>query len=652
MIRLHSPKTDFLFLAYINNYVPAGWKLWAMVFKAIAEGHYDDLHTKLEEGDVELVDDVSFSTSISGLYQETCCDARQELPSSFRDLPYEERQKVLFGLKIVAEDIIDSFNAAKPLLPDDCPEMGHFESVVRNCRVVVSLGEKEWNGGEDKVPPLEYEYFGSEMQKALHELVNGVCIEEIDCNTFGHILECDNEYYYDRLLDVEDIKIGDEIFSIPGNIESVWEDYSDSKIVPVAGFGMAMYALLLHMISMRQSVGEAPQVYNGEIVQDEPWEQKFRGRIDWNKNGYSLEEESWKDAYLSPDHEPPAYEIEQYSSELLSMLCGRRVFEETFSEVNFEDIIDAPGDFSIGFEQYKFIHDNGDRLQSLYDLLVQETEFLYANLEKIADCFKGKSRAEDMRMASKWRLEEKNKNSEHIHVAYPSSAGIHHEAVQRILFERYGLAYEHLEGQPFIYAELVEEYIQRCIVQDERLKAEISRARRDSHIPEAKTEQISATAEKDKVVNETIRKLQDRKIIDADCNILLKKEGGKYYKTTELTNFLVRNEIVVPSKGWVSAIISLKVMTRYDFKVDGHFKEEFYRERTGLHKALRWCSKELDWSAFIDVFRLQGNKLKDTDLHYYFTSNNEERERILAGIVRKYDQSDNATSHKAISTRG
>lgn len=657
MIQRHSPKTDSVFSEQVDSYVPANWKLWALVFKAIAEGHYDSLHAPLDEAEVELLDDVSFGSSIDALYQETCCKVRLEIPSSFRGLDYEERQK----LQIVAGDIIDSFNAAKPLLPDDCPEIKRFETVVRNCRFVVSLGNVDRDWKEGLFPRCEYEFFGRAMLEAMHKLANGVCIEEIDYETFVHALECDGEVCYDRWLDIQTVDIGDEVFQFPGKVETVLEDYSDSKIVPVAGFGMAMYALLLHLSSMRQLVGETQTAHNGISFQSrQPWEQLFQGRIDWNKNNYELENESWKDAYLSDDLDPPTYEIEQQSSDLLSMLCGRRVFRETFKSVNFEDIVDTKGDFPIGFDQYKFIHDNGDRLQSLYHLLVQETEFLYANLQKIVSCFVGKSRAEEMRRYSQWRFDEKRKNNENIHFAYSSSESIRHETVQRFLFERSGLAYDQLDGQPIIYAELVEEYIQSCIVQDERLKSEISRAQRDSSIQGTGMEHSSVAAEKkedekekskrekaEKLKKEAIQKLQDRMIIDADCNILLKKKGGKYYKTTELTNFLVLNEIVVPSNGWAAAVACLKAVTAHDYQVDGHFKEAFFRERTGLHKALGWCSRQLDWSAFKDVFCLQNEKMSALRLHHFFTNNNEERERIIIYLVKKYDGAHDGKPHKA-----
>lgn len=647
MIHRPSPKTDFVFSEQVNRHVPASWKLWALVFKAIADGHYDDMHAVLNELDVEMEKDTSFESSINGLYLETCCDARLELPSSFRDLYYEDRQKVLSGLLIVAKDIIDNYNAAKSLLPDSCPEMKQFETVVRNCQFVVNLGKGDWDEKDGQLRCLEYEYFGSAKLKALYELVNGVCIEDIDCETFGHILECDGVICYDRWLDVQTVDIGDEVIQFPGNVETVWEDYSDSKIVPMAGFGMAMYAFMLHLISMRQSVGEAPEVHNGKIFRSsQPWEKLFQERIDWKKNGYDLEEESWKEAYLSEDLEPPTYEIEQRSSDLLSMLCGRRVFRETFKSVNFEDIVDTKGDFPIGFDQYKFIHDNGDRLQSLYHLLVQETEFLYSNLQKIVSCFVGKSRAEEMRRYSQWRFDEKRKNNENIHFAYSSSESIRHETVQRFLFERSGLAYDHLDGQPIIYDDIVEVYIKRCIVQDERLKADIDRAQRDSDIKGVETEHVSVKVVRDGALYDTIRKLQDRKIIDADCNILPKKEGSRYYRTTELTNYLVRNKIVVPSDGWAKIVADLKAeRSQYNYKEDGHFTEDFYRERKGLHQSIGWCYKKLNWEAFNEVFRLEEEQLKDTDLHYYFTSNNEERERILAGIVREYDRPNDKDSH-------
>ncbi len=648
MISRKSSETGCAFTERVNEYVPASWKLWALVFKSIAAGHYDDMHSELEAVDVELVDDVSFNSSIYQLYQESCLDATIGLPSKFRYLYWEERDEILFAIKLVAEDILESYNEAKSRFPADCPELDYFNEVIKNCELIIKLCRQDWEEDE-QAHYATSAYFNTDHLKSLYELVNGICIEDIDFKTFYHVLNCDGEYHYTRYDKVETIEYDGEVYHIPdGDWEEVWEDYSDNKIIPISGFGMAMYALELILISNRHSYNEEPSIYNSEVVYPETWEQQFQSRIDWRKNDFDLEENSWKTAYIVDDPEPPTYDIEQKSSDWLSMLCGRRVFRGVFTSDNFEEIIAQQDSFPIGFEQYQFIHEHADRLNELYGLLVKETEFLYTNIQRITDCFDNKYQAESMQGHASWRSIEKQKNNTRIHFIYSSLDSIHPETVQRILFERSGFAYDNLMNLPIIYSELVEEYIKCCIVQDERLKVEIRRAIVDSSMRETESKLASERGEHDDARYNAIRRLQKANIIDKDCNVLPKKEGGKYFKTTELTNFLVQNELVIPKDGWIGLLSMMKTL-----KVDGdkktpsgHIREEYYRY--DLHKDLGWCSKQLNWSAFIDVFYLQGEKLGAASLHHYFTSNNDERERIITYMLKKYDKPMGETAHATI----
>jgi len=648
MISRKSAETGCAFTERVNEYVPASWKLWALVFKSIAAGHYDDMHSELEAVDVELVDDVSFNSSIYQLYQETCLDAKTDLPSKFRCLYREERDEILFAIKRVTEDILDGYNEAKTRFPADCPELDYFNEVIKNCELIIKLCQQDWEEDEQAYHATS-EYFNTDHLKSLHELVNGVCIEEIDFKTFNHVMNCDGEYYYTRYDEIETYEYNGEVYHIPqGNWEEVWEDYSDSKIVPISGFAMAMYALVLILISNRHNYNEEPSIYNGEVVYPETWEQQFKSRIDWKKNEFDLEEDSWKTAYIVDNPEPPTYDIEQKASDWLGMLCGRRVFRGVFTSANFEEIIVPRDSFPIGFEQYQFIHDNPDRLNELYGLLVEETEFLYTNIQKIADCFDNKYRAESMQEYASWRSVEKQKNNTRIHLIYSSLDSIHPETIQRILFERSGFAYDNLTNLPIIYSEIVEDYIKCCIVQDERLKVEIKRAIVDSSMRETESKLASERGEHDDARYSAIRRLQKANIIDKDCNVLPKKEGGKYFKTTELTNFLVRNELVVPKDGWTGMLSMLKSLKVDGDKktLSGHLRDEYYRY--DLHKHLGWCSKQLSWSAFIDAFYLQGEKLGEASLHHYFTSNNDERERIITYMLKKYDKPMGETAHTTI----
>ena len=597
------------------------------------------MHSEIEKIDVDLVDNLSFNSSIEQLYQETCCDTTTELPHGFRDLYFEDRCEVLSALNRVAEDIIENYQVAKPLLPAECPELRYFEAVIKNCEVILSLSQHNWSE-EDLEYSDKNQYFDIVRLNFWHKIINGRCIEDIDFNTFSHVLDCDNEYFYTKYDSVETIKYDGTVYCIPDGIgEGVCENYTDCKITPVHGFGMAMYALLLRLISDRYNGHAEPSIIDGEIFYPDTWEQLFRRRIDW-KNGYDLEEDSWKVAYLSSNPEPPTIEIEEGQAELLSSLCGRRVFKDIFSSANFPDIVSSSDDFLIGFDQYLFIHDNSDKLERIYNLLVKETEFLYTNIQRITECFENKYQAETMQNYSTWRAEEKRKNNERLHFIYSSLDSIHYATVQRLLFERSGFAYDHLTNQPIIYSEVVEEYIKRCIVQDEHFKLEIGRAIKDFLMQSSESKQAHEKVEEDQAVYEAVRRLQNAYIIDEGRNILLKKEGGKYYKTTELTNYLTRNEFVVPEGGWESFISSdyfqQDVIDGNNKWPDGRIREEFYKYQ--LHKVLGKITKKFVWTTFKNKFLLQGQKLDVSRLQYYFNSNNEEKERIIANLLRKYSR--------------
>ena len=638
MITRKSAKTDTLFTDKTNEFVPDSWKLWSLIFKSIANGHYDEMNSDLEADTIPMVEDVSFHSSIEQLYYETCCDVRAKLPSEFRDLYGEERNSVLYALRRLAQDILDSFSEAKKKLEADCSEMKIFETVASNCAIILRIIGKDWYMSEDEYVE-KYRCFNSLDVESWYKKVNGVLIEDISYNTFRHVLDCDCDF---------------DVYSCE-TIER--EDYSNDKITPLAGFGMAMYAFILVLISNRYADDE-PYISDGEIYYPEPWEFFFEGRIDWKKNGYALEEDSWKEAYLSSSSKPPKCDVDQESSDLLFLFCGRRVFGELLSSDNFNDIITATAPFVVGYDNCHYIHNSQrDELERIYALLRKETEYLYDNIHEMAGCFENRYHAESIQKGSKWRSDEKLKNNTRIHYLYTLLDNIHPKTIQRLIYERSGFAYDHLENQPIIYREIVEDYIKKCIVHNEQLKLELIRALSECSIPSVRFEPAKKSLETNQSIRDVCHRLYDSHIIDEHNNILPKNEGGTYFKTTELTNFLVQNEIVLPLCGWSAfvsdsgnnsikwAVLSEKERKEY---MDGneHLNEMFYREY--LRKHLKDITKELNWTAFSGLFSLRGEKLKSDRLHYYFTNNNDERVRIIGNLLKKYDKPTSEVAHVPI----
>lgn len=631
ILRKSSDTEHPVFTEGVNTFVPASWKLWPLVFKGIASGHYDEMNSDLEVGTVPMVDNISFQSSIEQLYFESCCDVRAELPSGFREISGEDRHDVVNALRIVAQDIIDSFSEAKIKLAADCGEMKVFEKVVSNCRIVLSITDEDWDVSDFEYAE-KYRYFNSVYVESWHQKVNGVLIEDISYNTFRHVLDCDDYF------DVHNYETN--------SLER--EDYSSDKITPLAGFGMAMYAFILVLMNHRYADDE-PFISDDEIHYPEPWEFFFESRIDWKKNGYNLEEDSWKMAYLSLGADPPKCDVEQESLDLLFWFCGRSVFREVFSSDNFNDIITSKGPFVVGYDYYHYIHNlQRNELERIYALLRKETDYLYDNIHRIAGCFENWYHADSIQKHSKWRFEEKIKNNTHINFLYSSLDSIHPKTIQRLLYERSGLAYEHLDNQPIIYSEIVENYIKDCIVHNEKLKLELIRALSECSIRNVGYAPSIRSLDGNQSILKACQKLQEARIIDENNNILPKKEGGTYYKTTELTNFLVRNEIVVPSCGWSAFVsdsednnsVKWALLSGPEKKEcldeEQHLNEEYYKYY--LRKHLKAITKQLDWTEFSELFLLQGEKLKSDRLHYFFTSNNDERARIITNLLRKYDK--------------
>lgn len=100
-----------------NSLVPPSWKLCALVFKAIAEGHLSELESQVLPSSEEdilngSIQDETFSDAVLGLYIELCEDVRRALPTEIRSL--DNPRHLLEELREIAQSIIDEYNKSLP----------------------------------------------------------------------------------------------------------------------------------------------------------------------------------------------------------------------------------------------------------------------------------------------------------------------------------------------------------------------------------------------------------------------------------------------------------------------------------------------------------------------------------------------------------
>lgn len=589
-------------------YIPTGWKLWALLFRSISSGHYQDLHTK-DTGSY------SFESAVNSLFKETCCTAKRAFPASLRDLPLEDRHTVLDAIETIAQEILDYYKKAEPKLPDGCKELKYFDKVRKNCELIVTISNN-W-----KIYDLEHDfsttrYFGIERLKAWYDAVNGKCIESIDFSTFSTVLTS-----YDLSFDFD---------------EGEWIDYENMSITPLKEFGMAMYAFILRMVAYRHPDDDVPLFYpNGDAFIPSPWEEHFQSRIDWQANNYFLTEDSWKKAYRS-DREIPSSPKKREEAASLYSLCGRNVFGEIFSEDNLETIVYDEDPPEVNYEQYEYLHENADRCDELYDLLLQETEYLYRIINDIVLYFKSEFEAIEFRKWDSWMRAECNELIKNTYSSLKHSPS----DIKKLLSKRASAPYGYLDEQPILSSALVRDYLKRCVVQDERLilvvKSNSNRTK--------KQEDKSRPEVFDKQIQEAISGLQKVGIIDSECRI--QKLKSKNDKTIQLANYLVRHEYVVPRDGWERHLsyIKLDVMaSKYlDSTNDRHIPESYYDydgpERKGLKNDLRMIVRKLNWAPFDEIFIRDGERVTKDFIRDKFNDNNPARIEIFRTLLKKYDQ--------------
>lgn len=641
----------------VVSIVPTGWKLWSLVFRAVAEGHLSELEQHVSASRDSITDSdimgVSLSDAFSGLYIETCEDTRRELPIEIYSVG--SARVALSGLKRVAKEILKWYEKARPYLDEKGDVAAISALIADNCRVVIQLlGYKP-----DKEQPYfnpKYDlmrHFGHQDMVPWHGIINGVCIEKLDYDEFSHILNCydfDDWYAYEY----EDYQP---------------KDYSKLKIKPSLGYGMAVYAFLLLLLSKRYRKkktyykledDEEDITYVSQADGITDWADEFRDRIDWNGN-YNVREDSWKTGYFSSDDRPSSYPSGAKGDEMdrLRSLCGRYVFDQVVGYEALDAMIGGGIQSDPGFEQYKYLHDHDGDLSDLYGLLVRERDYLYDNLEDIIGCFYDEGRAELQKNDySKYRFETKKKIDAEIEKLYTSQFIAEDiETLHHVFFARCEFAYEYLWQQPLVHSGMVRQYLQNCIVQNELLLTVIKRGLGDNSVRKAFDEEGSEVkvSKLEKRIEKAIAVLRGEGIIDENNNI--KKQSDRI----ELVRILIRyrgngKEYARPSKGWGDSIKKLKdSLKKHPFWYDeekkesvrlldgnGRFTRSFYSV-IYIEKEYFFASRllrDIDWKAYNDKFYLDGKSLQGEDLRTFIASRRDLYVDIIKEIIEKYEKMD------------
>lgn len=463
MIKKANNTSKFNFKKEIDQFIPTSWKLIDLVFLTIAEGHYKELLDGVipvdDNGvvlDRKLVD-VDFSEAAVTLFIESCQRCSRELPYELYNI--DSPTLVLDALRLLAKDILDNYVLARPHIENN--EVLEIFDVIRdNCQIILDLidykqdvdeyGGYIWNG---------LQYFSHLDMKPWFRIVNGTCIENVDYNLFSHVLDCAGAY---------DIAYED------GRI--VTEDYTDGTLTPQINYGMAMYAFIILLMTKRVAHHDHRDNCwstdaDGNVIYDEAyWAKEFSKRLNWKSECYYVNEDSWKEAYLSEGSILAPEGVSDEERMVLEKLLGRSTFNDLLSPSHLDSILHNHSD-SISFNQYRYLHSAPkEELESVLSVIRKELAYLYDNIDSLSDHFMDKDSADNEQLSLRLAYDEKKRNNKFIDAHFSSIPAVSVKAVQRLLFNNHLYFDVYSWNQPIIYSEIVYEFIKNCIIQEEKLK--------------------------------------------------------------------------------------------------------------------------------------------------------------------------------------
>lgn len=595
MIKKQLRGSELHFAPEVIEFIPSSWMLIDMVLRGIVDGKYDNLHEQITypvDEDGLVLDsglcDVNFRRAVQSLSIKACQQCSRTLPIKIYEL--RDPRAVTDALCRVAQDIIDNYRIAQPLIKDS-KEKEAFNKILDDCELVIEiLNYKPEDNNERSLPEndpaceKQWEFFTHRHMRSWHRIVSGRCIEEMDYNTFSHVLNCT-------------------------------KDYSDRAITPAPFKGMAMYAFLLLLMTRRMTIFSEKYPDGEEQKEDRYWAEQFAGRVNWDEDSYYIIDDEWKEAYISDEDEIEDIVSQTVSAEeenLIRNLLKREVFTHIYSNNNLDAIVDSlPGDLS--YAQLQSIHASSiEELTNIYNILTKETVFLYDNIEGISSRFIEKEEAEAVREYNQQDYELVTRNNEFIKRQFSHIENLNYKTVHRVFY--YDSLFENVFywKQKFIYSELLHKYLEHCIVQNEKLRVLIS----------LYINGISTNASK----------------IILHGNKYYNSDGTVTVKLTRLVRYLVSNGCVDhKEEEWEDV-----------FSKPG-YKELFTNPYDGRKDdVLKDITRCLDWDKYDEKFIRKNNKLPAWKLQQTFSDMDKKdmRKRFdalqkLYNLKMKKDDSDN-----------
>lgn len=634
MIPRNSLKAEESVKNDVNAFIPASWKLWALVFESIAskDSHFNE-KKNLELIDRTEVDPTSFEDAIMSLYYETCNLVQRKFPIAIYELKNED--SVLLEIKKLVERIRDAYLKAEKFIESEKDNVRRAsKKVFENCEYILSILDikRDMERFEDcrefyLESTTDYLFLQSDVLP-LHNVINNTIIENIDFNVFYDLLNLHWNYtktegYYEDVGRIRDYVVTKE--------EKV--DLSDVKIYPLPGCGMAMYATILYLMLKRN-------IYSSRIPENlietefgdmmgtpnpSGWADSFYQTLSWKKEWYDVIEDSWKEYYFDGDWTKLNSGITNEEKEILRRICSRATFEDIIAVNNIPSII-SHDEMTIGFREYSMVHSHeGDinTLRRIYSCLNKECCYFYNKKTEIENSFFDRDTCIYEQSGSNYRHQRKLINNDEISTLFCEKSP-DRAIIYRTLLERNHMFDDNLWEQPIVSREEVSKYLQECIVQDERLKV---------------------------ILYQAINEIKDD--VEVDSHIPAPENDYTKDGFEDLRPFYInnKNEIVTTQTRFVRALVTkgfVKIGGKsweYVFFEEDETKKNRYERQFGPASTLAYdqiydsalqLAKELTWSIFDGKFTFKGTCLSGNDLKKVFSDNHEDRQKTADDPFAKY----------------
>ena len=188
MIPRNSSKAQESVKNDVNAFIPANWKLWALVFESIASKDSNFNEKKnLELIDGTEVDPTSFEDAIMSLYYETCNLVQRKFPIAIYELKNED--SVLLEITKLVERIRDAYLKAEKFIESEKDNVRRAsKKVFENCEYILSILDI-------KRDMERFEKRGESNRNQPHFSFSGDPLSGFDSVPHFHSLECEIHLY-------------------------------------------------------------------------------------------------------------------------------------------------------------------------------------------------------------------------------------------------------------------------------------------------------------------------------------------------------------------------------------------------------------------------------------------------------------------------